>query len=91
MSAKNKILVEWSEEDQCYVGSIPDWLGPCCHGNSELETYRELCMVLAGWIEKNKLPGNSDKNLPNLDKAEIMEVASDRLQAAIESLPPKGH
>ncbi len=24
-------IVEWSEEDQCYVGSIPGWIGKCCH------------------------------------------------------------
>ena len=28
-------LVEWSEEDQCYVGSSPGFIGPCCHGKDE--------------------------------------------------------
>jgi len=35
-------LVECSEEDQCYVGSIPDWIGPCCHGDNEEKVYEEL-------------------------------------------------
>ncbi|MDL1962995.1 MAG: type II toxin-antitoxin system HicB family antitoxin [Deltaproteobacteria bacterium] len=44
-------IVEWSDEDQCYVGSIPGWIGKCCHGNNEKEVYRELCQILEEWIE----------------------------------------
>ena len=38
-------IVEWSEEDQCYVGSIPGWIGKCCHGDNEEKVYHELRMV----------------------------------------------
>ena len=44
-------IVEWSDEDQCYVGSIPGWIGKCCHGNNEEKVYRELCQILEEWIE----------------------------------------
>ena len=44
-------IVEWSDEDQCYVGSVPGWIGPCCHGDDEAEVYKELCDVVAEWIE----------------------------------------
>ena len=44
-------LVSWSEDDRCYVGSVPGWIGPCCHGNDETEVYRDLCRVLDEWIE----------------------------------------
>jgi predicted HicB family RNase H-like nuclease len=44
-------VVEWSEEDQCYVGSIPGWIGKCCHGDNEEDVYRQLCQVLDEWIE----------------------------------------
>lgn len=44
-------IVEWSEEDQCYVGSIPGWIGKCCHGDNEEEVYRQLCQILDEWIE----------------------------------------
>ena len=43
-------LVEWSEEDNCYVGSIPGWIGKCCHGDNELKVYSELSTILAEWI-----------------------------------------
>ncbi|PCI21651.1 MAG: hypothetical protein COB67_13910 [SAR324 cluster bacterium] len=44
-------IVEWSEEDLCYVGSIPGWIGACCHGEEEQKVYRELCQILDEWIE----------------------------------------
>ena len=44
-------IVEWLEEDQCYVGSIPGWIGKCCHGNNEENVYRQLCQILNEWIE----------------------------------------
>ncbi len=52
-------VVEWSEEDQCYVGSVPGWIGKCCHGNNEEEVFHELCQILEEWIdiyEKEDIP-----------------------------------
>lgn len=53
MKKKDRYLkiVEWSDEDNCYVGSVPGFLGPCCHGDNEQEVYRQLCMILDEWIE----------------------------------------
>ena len=50
-------IVEWSEKDQCYVGSIPGWLGKCCHGDDEIKVYRQLCTILDEWIEIYKKDG----------------------------------
>jgi len=44
-------IVEWSEEDQCYIGSVPGWIGKCCHGNDEENVYRKLCQIVDEWIE----------------------------------------
>lgn len=44
-------LVVWSEEDQCYVGSVPCLIDACCHGSDETEVYRELCSIVDEWIE----------------------------------------
>ncbi len=52
-------IVEWSDEDQCYVGSIPGWIGKCCHGDNEEDVYHELCQILEEWVEiykKDNLP-----------------------------------
>jgi len=60
-------MVEWSDEDQCYVGSIPGWIGKCCHGDDELKVYQELCEICDEWIEIYKkegrpLPPPTNKN-----------------------------
>jgi len=34
-------IVEWSEEDHCFVGQCPGIVGPCCHGNNEAQVYAE--------------------------------------------------
>ena len=44
-------IVEWSEEDQCYIGSVPGWIGKCCHGDNEEKVYRKLCQIVDEWIE----------------------------------------
>lgn len=43
-------LVEWNEQEQCYVGSAPPLIGPCCHGDDEAKVYRELCRIVDEWI-----------------------------------------
>lgn len=47
-------IVEWSDEDNCYIGSIPGFLGPCCHGDNEQEVYKQLCKILDEWIETHE-------------------------------------
>lgn len=59
-------LVEWSQEDQCYVGSVPGWIDQCCHGDKEEKVYEELCQILDEWIEiyqhdKIPLPNPTNK------------------------------
>ena len=43
-------IVEWSEADKCYVGSVPGWIGPCCHGDNEEKVYLQLCGIVDEWI-----------------------------------------
>ena len=50
-SARYVKLVEWSDEDRCFIGSCPGVIGPCCHGDDELEVYRELCRIVEEWLE----------------------------------------
>lgn len=44
-------IVEWSDEDQCYIGSVPGWIGKCCHGDDEEKVYRQLSGIVDEWIE----------------------------------------
>ena len=44
-------IVEWSDEDQCYVGTCPSLMLGGVHGDDEAEVYRELCEVVEEWLE----------------------------------------
>ena len=39
-------IVEWSDEDGCYVGTCPGLLYGGCHGDDELKVYKELCKIV---------------------------------------------
>jgi len=45
-SARYAKIVEWSDEDQCYVGSCPGLLYGGCHGPDEKAVFDELCEVV---------------------------------------------
>ena len=53
MKARDQYLkiVEWSEEDQCYVGTCPGLMLGGVHGNNETKVYKELCQAVEEWIE----------------------------------------
>lgn len=56
-SARYVKIVEWSDEDQAFVGQCPGVIGPCCHGPDEAEVYRELCEIVDEWIDTLRREG----------------------------------
>jgi predicted RNase H-like HicB family nuclease len=56
-SARYVKIVEWSDEDQCFVGQCPGVIGPCCHGTDETQVYAELCQIVDEWIDTLKADG----------------------------------
>jgi len=50
-SARYVKIVEWSDEDQCYVGSCPSLLYGGCHGDDERDVFAELCDIVDETIE----------------------------------------
>lgn len=50
-SAKYAKIVEWSDEDQCYVGSAPGLVFGGCHGNDERLVFEQLCQIVEEAIE----------------------------------------
>jgi len=56
-SARYIKIVEWSDEDQCFIGQCPGVVGPCCHGDNEADVYAELCQIVDEWIEIFKEDG----------------------------------
>ncbi len=45
-SARYVKIVEWSDEDSCYVGSSPGLFYAGCHGDDEQKVFEELCEIV---------------------------------------------
>ena len=64
-------IVEWSEEDQVYVGSAPGLILGGCHGGDERQVFDELCQIVDEAISlyqtdgKSLPPATAGKDLAN--------------------------
>ena len=50
-------VVEWSEEDGCYVGSCPGMLFGGCHGDDERAVFAELCVIVEETVDLHRADG----------------------------------
>ena len=51
LSARCPRVIEWSEDDHCYVGSAPPLVGQCCHGASEAKVATQLAVIVADLVQ----------------------------------------
>jgi predicted RNase H-like HicB family nuclease len=56
-SARYVKIVEWSEEDQCYVGSAPGLILGGCHGDDERRVFDEVCQIVEEAIDLYRQDG----------------------------------
>jgi predicted HicB family RNase H-like nuclease len=50
-AARYAKFVEWSDEDQCFIGRCPEIMAGGIHGGDEARVYAELCQAVEEWIE----------------------------------------
>ena len=43
-------IVEWSEQDGCYIGSAPPLIGASCHGGTEEKVLAQLQVIVEEWV-----------------------------------------
>ena len=61
MGDKYVKIVEWSDEDQCFIGSCPELFYGGCHGPDPRAVFDELCVI----VEENiALYEKEGKTLP---------------------------
>ena len=58
-SAQYLKIVEWSDEEQCYVGRCPELMFGGVHGKNEHKVFAELCSVIDEWITQAEKDGDS--------------------------------
>lgn len=61
MKGKYKIVIEWSQEDNCFVVSLPDFdiMQPCTHGDSyeeALENAQDVIELLEDVYAQKEKP-----------------------------------
>lgn len=56
-SQKYAKMVQWSDEDQCYVGICPDLFYGGCHGDDEQAVFSELCRRVEEVVELHERDG----------------------------------
>jgi len=39
-------LIEWSDEDECFIGSCPELIYGGCHGSDPKAVFAELCEII---------------------------------------------
>ena len=44
-------FVEWSDEDQCFIGRCPEIMAGGVHGSAEARVYAELCQAVEEMID----------------------------------------
>ena len=44
-------IVEWSDEDGCFIGSCPELFYGGCHGDDEREVFDQLCAIVKETVE----------------------------------------
>ncbi len=59
MKKSNQYLkvVEWSEEDQCFIGRVPGLALGGVHGKNEMNVYEKLGTVVDEWIAIHEADG----------------------------------
>jgi len=45
-AARYAKFVEWSDEDECFVGRCPEIMAGGVHGGDEAKVYAELCQTV---------------------------------------------
>ena len=58
-SARYVKIVEWSDEDHCYIGTSPGLMDGGCHGDDERAVYAELCDIVEEIVELYREDGKS--------------------------------
>lgn len=58
-AARYAKIVEWSDEDGCFVGTAPGLIHGGCHGDDERKVFDELCHIVEEAVALYEADGKS--------------------------------
>ena len=56
-SAEYLKIVEWSDEDKCFIGRCPELMLGGVHGKNENKVFSDLCQIIDEWVSESKKHG----------------------------------
>ncbi|MCY4254582.1 MAG: toxin-antitoxin system HicB family antitoxin [Gammaproteobacteria bacterium] len=56
-------LIEWNDEDGCYIGSAYPLVGQCCHGETRAEVAGQLETIIEDLLDDSDWLGNVPETL----------------------------
>ena len=62
MTVHYSALIEWSDEDGCFIGSAYPLVGQCCHGDTRVEVAGKLGAIIKDLFHDPEWL----KNIPNI-------------------------
>ena len=74
-TARYAKMVEWSDEDQCFIGSCPGLFYGGCHGDDEQSVFAELCQLVEETVELYQREGRPLPKAPTEDLKGVASVA----------------
>lgn len=50
-------IVEWSDEDNCFIGTCPELFYGGCHGDNPKAVFADLCEIIEEMVEIHEKDG----------------------------------
>lgn len=76
--------VRWDDEDNCYIGALPELCGECCHGDTPSEVYTQLDDIAQGYAEDKAL-GRGHYRIPEPGNMLIIQRSPYAVNANVAS------
>lgn len=54
---KYKIVIHWSNEDNCFIATVPELAGCMADGETQEEVLQNVNIVISEWLETARLLG----------------------------------
>ena len=53
--SKYKVLIYWSENDDCFIAEVPELAGCMSDGKSKIEALQNVEVIISEWLETAKM------------------------------------
>ena len=79
-------VVQWSDENQCFIGSCPNFPARAERDTDEMKVYRRLCKKVEIWIELEEVVSMPEPQSPSFvpDMDSLERQATEAIRELLE-------